>query len=105
MTKTYRNDILAAVHETAEDLHDAGVMEKRTLRRFDEMCLTPVEPMDAAAIRALRARERVSQAVFARHLNVTTGLVSQWERGEKRPAGPSLKLLSLVQNKGLEAIA
>lgn len=105
MTKTYRSDILAAVHETAEDLHDAGVMEKRTLRRFDEMCLTPVEPMDAAAIRALRARERVSQAVFARHLNVTTGLVSQWERGEKRPAGPSLKLLSLVQNKGLEAIA
>ena len=105
MTKTYRSDILAAVHETAEDLHDAGVMEKRTLRRFDEMCLTPVQPMDAAAIRALRARERVSQAVLARHLNVTTGLVSQWERGEKRPAGPSLKLLSLVQNKGLEAIA
>ena len=105
MTKTYRNDILAAIHETAEDLHDAGVMEKRTLRRFDEKCLTPVEPMDAAAIRALRARERVSQAVFARHLNVTMGLVSQWERGEKRPAGPSLKLLSLVRNKGLEAIA
>ena len=66
MTKTYRNDILAAVHETAEDLHDAGVMEKRALRRFDEMCLTPVEPMDAAAIRALRGRERVSQAVNRR---------------------------------------
>ncbi|MGB6230953.1 MAG: helix-turn-helix domain-containing protein, partial [Litorimonas sp.] len=78
---------------------------KRTLRRFDEMCLTPVEPMDAAAIRALRERERVSQAVLARHLNVTTGLVSQWERGEKRPAGPSLKLLSLVRSRGLKAIA
>lgn len=105
MTKTYRSDLLAAVHETAEDLHEASVMAKRTLRRFDEMCLTPVEPMDAAAIRALRERERVSQAVLARHLNVTTGLVSQWERGEKRPAGPSLKLLSLVRSKGLEAIA
>ena len=105
MSKTYGSDLLAAVHETAEDLHDAGVMEKRTLRRFDELCLTPIEPMDATAIRALRERERVSQAVLARHLNVTTGLVSQWERGEKRPAGPSLKLLSLVQNKGLEAIA
>lgn len=105
MTKTYRSDILAAVHETAEDLHEAGVMEKRTLRRFDEMCLTPVEPMDAAAIRALRERERVSQAVLARHLNVTSGLVSQWERGEKRPAGPSLKLLNLIQSKGLAAIA
>lgn len=105
MTKTYRSDLLAAVHETVEDLHEAGVMPKRTLRRFDEMCLTPVEPMDAAAIRALRERERVSQAVLARHLNVTTGLVSQWERGEKRPAGPSLKLLNLVRSRGLEAIA
>ena len=105
MTKTYRSDLLAAVHETAEDLHGAGVMAKRTLRRFDEMCLTPVEPMDAAAIRTLRERERVSQAVLARHLNVTTGLVSQWERGEKRPAGPSLKLLSLVRSRGLAAIA
>lgn len=105
MTKTYRSDILAAVHETAEDLHAADVMPKQTLRRFDEMCLTPVEPMDAAAIRALRERERVSQAVLARHLNVTTGLVSQWERGEKRPAGPSLKLLILVRSRGLDAIA
>ena len=39
------------------------------------------------------------------YLNVTTGLVSKWERGEKHPQGPSLKLLALVQKKGLEAIA
>lgn len=108
MTKqptTYRSELLAAVHETASDLHDAGVMQKRTLRRFDAMCLTPVEPLDAQAIRALRERERVSQAVLARHLNVTTGLVSQWERGEKRPSGASLKLLTLARQNGLAAIA
>ena len=108
MTKqptTYRSELLAAVHETASDLHDAGVMEKRTLRRFDALCLTPVEPLDAQAIRALRERERVSQAVLARHLNVTTGLVSQWERGEKRPSGASLKLLTLARQNGLAAIA
>ena len=105
MSKTYRSDALAAVHETASDLHDSGVMEKRTLRKFDDLCLTPVRPMSAEEIRALREREHVSQAVFARHLNVTTGLVSQWERGAKHPAGASLKLLTLVQEKGLEAIA
>jgi len=105
MSKTYRSDALAAIHETASDLHDAGVMEKRTLRKFDDLCLTPVRPMSAQEIRTLRERERVSQAVFARHLNVTTGLVSQWERGAKHPAGASLKLLTLVQEKGLEAIA
>jgi putative transcriptional regulator len=105
MSKTYRSEALAAIHETASDLHDAGVMDKRTLRDFDELCLASVRPMSAADIRALRARERVSQAVFARYLNVTTGLISQWERGEKRPAGASLKLLNLVDRRGLAAIA
>ena len=62
-------------------------MSKRTMRAFDEMCLTPVEEMTPEDIRELRLREHASQAVFARYLNVTTGLVSQWERGEKRPRG------------------
>ena len=105
MSKTYRSGALAAIHETASDLHDAGVMDKRTLRNFDELCLTPVRPMPPEEIRAVRERERVSQAVFARHLNVSIGLISQWERGEKHPAGASLKLLTLIQKKGLEAIA
>lgn len=103
--KKHRSDALAAIHETAADLHRAGVMDKRTMRKFDMLCLTPVRPLAPAEIRRLRERERVSQAVFASHLNVTTGLVSQWERGEKRPQGASLKLLSLVLEKGLNSIA
>jgi len=105
MSKTYRSDALAAIHETASDLHDAGLMAKRTLRQFDELCLTPVRSIPPKEIRAIRERERVSQAVLARHLNVSTGLISQWERGEKHPAGASLKLLTLVQKKGLQAVA
>ena len=105
MSKTYRSDAFGAIHETASDLHDAGLMDKRTLRKFDALCLTPVRQMRPEQISALRERERVSQAVFARYLNVSTGLISQWERGEKRPAGASLKLLALVQEKGLSAIA
>jgi putative transcriptional regulator len=105
MKKQYRSRLMASVHETAEGLHEAGVMDKRTMRKFDELCLTPVIPLQPEEIRALRQRERASQAVFARHLNVTTGLVSQWERGEKHPQGASLKLLSLVAKNGLEAIA
>src|SRR5450631_3971636 len=105
MTKHYRNSMMASSHETAEDLYEAGVMEKRTMREFDELCLTPVHPLKPQEIRALRLREGASQAVFARYLNVTTGLVSQWERGEKRPQGASLKLLSLVAKNGLQAVA
>jgi putative transcriptional regulator len=105
MKKQYRSRLMASVHETAEGLHEAGVMDKRTMRKFDGLCLTPVKPLQPEEIRALRQRERASQAVFARHLNVTTGLVSQWERGEKHPQGASLKLLSLVAKNGLQAIA
>ena len=105
MTKQYRSEALAAAHEAAQGLAEAGLMSKRTMRKFDEMCLTPVRDMMPDDIRALRLREQASQAVFARHLNVTTGLVSQWERGEKRPRGASLKLLALVEKNGLGAVA
>ncbi|MCY4460368.1 MAG: DNA-binding transcriptional regulator [Albidovulum sp.] len=105
MTKQYKSEALAAVHEAALGLAEAGLMSKRTMRKFDEMCLTPVRDMTPDDIRALRLREQASQAVFARHLNVTTGLVSQWERGEKRPRGEALKLLTLVAKNGLGAVA
>ena len=103
--RTYKSDALAAIHQTVSDYLDAGVIDKSTMRRFDESCLTPVQEFTAQEIRALREREQVSQAVFAYHLNVSKDSVSQWERGKKHPAGPSLKLLSLVKKKGLAAIA
>jgi putative transcriptional regulator len=103
--RIYKSDALAAVHETVSDYYSAGVMDKRTMRRFDGSCLTPVHEFTAAEIRALREREQVSQSVFANHLNVSKESVSQWERGQKHPAGASLKLLSLVEKKGLASIA
>ena len=105
MKKQYRSPLMASIHETSEGLHSAGVMSKRTMREFDELCLTPVQPLKPKEIRDLRLREGASQAVFARYLNVTTGLVSQWERGEKHPQGPSLKLLTLIAKNGLQAVA
>jgi len=105
MGKKYRSEALAAIHETMEALHDVGAIDKRTMRRFDVACLTPVKPLTPRQIRAIREREHVSQAVFANYLNVTSSLVSKWERGEKRPAGASLKLLSLVEKNGLAAVA
>jgi putative transcriptional regulator len=105
MRKQYRSPLMASIHETAEGLHSAGVMDKCTMREFDDLCLTPVRRLEPTEIRGLRLREGVSQAVFARYLNVTTGLVSQWERGEKRPQGASLKLLTLVAKNGLQAVA
>jgi putative transcriptional regulator len=104
-TKQYRSPLMASIHETAESLNAAGLMNKQTMRKFDVMCLTPIPQLEPRQIRDLRLREGASQAVFARYLNVTTGLVSQWERGEKHPQGTSLKLLALVARNGLDAVA
>jgi putative transcriptional regulator len=104
MNKRYRSRVLKTVHLMMEDLHDVGAIDKKTMRDFDEACLTPILQVAPEEIRALRDEEMISQTVLARHLNVTPGLVSQWERGEKKPSGPSLKLLSLIKHKGLEAI-
>lgn len=107
MTNNRKADssILASVYKTAAGLHKAGLVDKATMREFDAICLTPVEPLSPDEIRALREREQVSQPVFAHYLNVRKDAVSKWERGEKRPDGPSLKLLNLVKAKGLQAIA
>ena len=104
MKKKYRTDALAAAYETAAGLHRIGLVDTKTMRDFNASCLTPVEDLSPEDIIQLRKRAGVSQAVFASYLNVTVSLVSQWERGEKHPRGPSLKLLSLVQKKGLDAV-
>jgi putative transcriptional regulator len=75
------------------------------MREFDAFCLTPVQAMTPEKIRALRAREKTSQTVFAAGLKGPPNPVSKWERGEKHPQGASLKLLSLVDKKGLEIVA
>ena len=104
MGKQYRSDPRAAVHETALGLAEAGVMDKRTMKAFDEMCLTPVKELTAEQIRQIRLREKASQAVFARYLNLTVGYISQLERGAKQPTGLAPVLLNVIRRKGIEAI-
>src|SRR5512145_1769049 len=94
--KRYRNTRLAVLHKTAQALHRVGQFDKETMREFDAACLTPVEQLSAREIQAMRERAGVSQAVFASYLNVKPKLVSEWERGEKKPSGPSLKGLSAI---------
>ncbi len=105
MTKIYKSDVMASIHETMESLYKIGTVDKKTMRRFDEACLTSIHPLTPEEIRGIREKEQVSQSVFSHYLNVTTGLISKWEQGERKPSGASLKLLLIVQKKGLSAIA
>lgn len=104
MRKT-KSAILEAVHDTARGLHKAGVMDQVTLREFDRLCLPPIEPLEPEQIKQIREASRVSQAVFAALLNTSLSTVQKWEIGQKRPTGAALKLLHLVQKRGLEAVA
>lgn len=104
MAKKYKDDIMRTVHRGVTDLYKAGVVTKDTMREFDKRCLTPVEIMTPEDIKALRERERVSQSLLASYLYVSVNTVGQWERGERKPSGPSLKLLALAKMKGLQAI-
>ena len=102
--KQYKSSIMASVHEGAEDLHRIGVIDKTTMREFDKACLVDIEDMPPETIKEIREREQVSQPVFAAYLNVSKGLVSDWERGVKKPGGPALRLLNIVRKNGLHAL-
>ncbi len=102
--KKAKSRILQAVHETASDLHNAGFIDMRRMRDFDALCLEPIPPYSSRKIKALRTRHHLSQAVLATVLNTSLSTVRQWEIGEKHPSGPSLKLLNLLDRKGLEGV-
>jgi len=92
------------VHQGAEDLHHAGLMDDVTLKEFDALCLPPVKDLTPKQIQTIRKNNKASQAVFAVYLNISKSTVQKWEQGLKKPNGPSLKLLNIVDQKGLEAL-
>ncbi|MFM6961321.1 MAG: helix-turn-helix domain-containing protein [Polynucleobacter victoriensis] len=99
-----KSEILAAVHETAKDLHEIGFIDKRKMHKYDLLCLEPIPKYDSKKIRKLRLQLHLSQSVLAAVLNTSTSTIQKWEIGEKHPRGPSLKLLHLLERKGLEAV-
>jgi putative transcriptional regulator len=105
-----RPDRLAeALIETANDMRRVGIMDaathkKITLRHLGDQAIGAAEPITGEEIRSLRERASLSQAAFARYLNLTVGYVSQLERGTKQPKGPALALLNVMRRKGVEVI-
>ena len=90
--------------ETARCLYDLGAIDAQTMREFDALRLPPLKAYRPADIKRLRLKARASRAVFAAYLNTSVSTVQKWEIGEKRPGGPALKLLNIVERKGLKAL-
>jgi putative transcriptional regulator len=108
MTKK-NSSIAKAILETAGDLHRHGLLDDEeyrqiTVRHLGDQALPTARPITSAQIRKMREKANLSQAAFARYLNLTTGYISQLERGAKQPKGPALALLNVIRRKGFEAI-
>ena len=103
-TPRQKSRILEEVHEMASDLQKTGLINKRRMREFDALCNLHVTEMSPQKIKQVREKEHVSQAVFAAVLNTSLSIVQKWEIGDKKTSGPSLKLLNLVEQKGLSAL-
>ena len=100
-----KSRLLNEMRETARGLERIGALDKQTMREFDVLTLPPVPDLTVKQIRAIRVRSKVSQAVFAAMLNTSVSTIQKWEIGEKRPSGPSLKLLNVIRRKGIDALS
>lgn len=103
--RKFKSDAFEAIHSSATALYKVGAIDKTTMRHFDESCLTAPPVLKPEQIKKLRLRLRVSQPVFARYLNTSESTIEKWETGAKQPGGMALKLLSVVEKHGLEALA
>ncbi|MBQ0831267.1 helix-turn-helix domain-containing protein [Marinobacter sp.] len=103
-TTDHKSRILGEMHETALGLQTSGVISKRRMGEIEALCRLNVHAVPPEKIKALREKVHVSQAVFAAILNTSLSTVQKWEAGAKKPSGPSLKLLNLIERKGLDAV-
>jgi putative transcriptional regulator len=99
-----KSKILQAVHETAKGLHRAKAISDITMREFNQLCLSPIHELTPQKIKAIREKNHVSQPVFAAILNTSKSTVQKWESGEKKPSGMALKLLNVVESKGIDIL-
>lgn len=96
--------ILKNVHNSAERLHEAGFVDEMTMREFDALCLPPLRNYTPEEIKKIRAATKASQAVFASFINVKKVTVAAWEQGTKKPNGAAIKILDVIERKGLDVL-
>jgi putative transcriptional regulator len=103
--RKFKSDAFEAIHSSASAMYKVGAIDKVTMRQFDASCLTSPPVLKPAQIKKLRQRLRISQPVFARYLNTSESTIEKWETGTKQPSGMALKLLSIVEKHGLQALS
>lgn len=98
------DSISQAMFETSKDLYEIGLMDIKTMRKIEELCLPEIKEYTPEEIKSLRIKNKTSQSIFAHYLNISTSTIQKWERGYKKPTGSALKLLNIIDKKGLEVL-
>ncbi len=97
-------ELLATAQDLRGTLLRKETADKVTMRVLGRMKPRKPDPLEPEEVRAIRENAGLSQAVFAALLNLTTGYLSELERGAKRPTGTTLTLLQIIRRKGIEAV-
>jgi len=72
---------------------------KLTMRTTTVALPARVERMQPKEVREIRRKLKVSQAVFARLLNVPVVTAASWEVGRRNPSGAALRLLQIARKE------
>ena len=96
---------LTSLAEMAQRFHNNGILDKITMRKIDALAMSAKQgEMTPEKIKHIREKERISQAVLATVLNMSSESVQKWEQGKSKPQGAALRLLHVIDKKGIEAL-
>ena len=95
-----KNKMKEALSDVLQGTIDAGLKTSFTERDLKEYGIV-IKKIDfgPAKIKKVRKETRLSQAVFAKVLNVSLSSVRQWEQGTRKPTGSTKVLLNLLSKK------
>jgi putative transcriptional regulator len=102
--KRFKSDAFEAIHSAASGLRKAKVIDTKTMREYEDLCLEEPPHFAAKDIVLIRKAAKVSQPIFALYLNTSTSTVQKWESGQKQPSGMAARLLQVVKKHGLDVL-
>ena len=77
---------------------------KATVAELEELDIPEAKTFTPKQIRQIRDKCRVSQGVFAALLNVNPSTVQKWEQGKVKPQNAALRLLNVIDAKGIDVL-
>ena len=92
------------INDLAQGLHKANVIDIKTLRELSDDELPVLIEYTGNEIQQLRKRQRLSQSVFAKYLNISPAMIRSLEQGQRHAHGAILKLLNIIDSHGIGAL-